>query len=99
MAYTLKLRKLAIKDIGAAYDWYEDKRTSLGEEFLLSADDAFDTIKLNPELFEEKYPEIRKCNLRRFPYSVYFRIFKKQVAVLAVYHQSRNPRRWRKRKG
>src|SRR5687767_6715961 len=98
MAHALKLRKLVIKDIGEAYDWYEDKRTGLGEEFLLSAEDALDSIKRNPELFEEKYPQIRKCNLRRFPYTIFFRIFKKSVAILAVYHQSRNPRRWRKRK-
>jgi len=61
MAYALNLRKLAINDIGEAYDWYEDKRQGLGEEFLLSADDAFDILKRNPELFEEKYPAIRKC--------------------------------------
>jgi len=98
MAHTLKLRKLAIKDIGEAFDWYEDKRAGLGEEFLLSVEDSLDTIKRNPELFDETYPQIRKCNLRRFPYSIYFRIFKKKVAILAVYHQSRNRRRWRKRK-
>src|SRR5436190_19361743 len=98
MAYSLKLRKLATKDIGTAYEWYEEKKIGLGEEFLLSAEDVFEVIKRSPELFEEKYPGIRKCNLRRFPYSVYYRLFKKQKAVLAVYHQSRNPRRWRKRR-
>jgi toxin ParE1/3/4 len=98
MAYALKFRKLAIKDIGEAFDWYEARKIGLGEEFLLSTELAFDDIRRNPEYFEEKYPNVRRYNLRRFPYSVYYRILKKQVAILAVYHQSRNPRRWQKRR-
>ncbi len=98
MAFTVKLRTRATKDIGEAFEWYEEKRTGLGEEFLLCVDDAILMIQQNPKLFEEKYPQISKCNLRKFPSSIYYRIYKKQVAILAVYHQSRNPRRWRKRK-
>jgi plasmid stabilization system protein ParE len=98
MAHSLKLRKRAIQDLGEAYDWYEQQRTDLGEEFLLSTEDAFQVIQQNPELFTEMYPSIRKYNLRRFPYSVYYRIFKKSIAILAIYHQSRNPKRWQKRK-
>ena len=98
MAHSLKLRKRAVADIGEAYEWYEQQKPDLGEEFLLSVEDALQNIENAPELYEEKYPAIRKCNLRRFPYSIYYRIFKKGIAVLAVYHQSRNPSRWQKRK-
>ncbi len=98
MAHSLKLRKRAVADIGEAYDWYEEQKAGLGEEFLLAVEDALISVSDTPEIFEEKYPSIRKCNLRRFPYSVYFRIFKNGAAILAVYHQSRNPGRWQKRK-
>ncbi len=30
MAFALKLRKLAIKDLGEAYDWYEKQKPDLG---------------------------------------------------------------------
>ena len=63
MAFTIKLRTRAIKDIGEAFEWYEEKRAGLGEEFLLSVDDVILTIQRNPKLFEEKYPQIRKGNL------------------------------------
>ncbi len=98
MAHTLKLRKRAVIDLGEAYEWYELQRTDLGEEFILSTQDALLSIQQKPDLYSEVYPGIRKCNLRRFPYSVYYRIFKRSVAILAVYHQSRNPGRWQKRK-
>ena len=98
MAQPLKLRRLAVKDLGNAYDWYEQQSPGLGEEFLLSAEDAFQSLFINPHGYAEHYPHVRKCNLRRFPYSVYYRIFKSTIAVLAVYHQSRNPQTWQKRK-
>ena len=98
MAHSLKLRKRAVIDIGEAYEWYEEQKMGLVEEFLLSAEDAFQSITENPKGYGEKYPDIRKCNLRKFPYAVYYRIFNKWVSVLAVYHQSRKPSSWQKRK-
>lgn len=98
MAYAVKLRPQAVADVGAAYEWYEEQRTGLGEEFLVAVEDALDFLSYNPKAFSEKYPKIRACSLKRFPYSVYYRPYKRTVWVLAVYHQSRNPRHWRKKK-
>lgn len=98
MAHTLKLRNRANRDLGEIYEWNKEQRVGLEEEFLLSVQDVFISIGQNPEIYSEVYPKIRKCNLRRFPYSVYYKIFKKSIAILAVYHHSRNPKHWKTRK-
>jgi plasmid stabilization system protein ParE len=36
-------------------------------------------------------------NLRRFPYSLFYRIIDDQVIVVACMHGRRHPRRWRSR--
>jgi len=42
--YTLVLRDDVFDDIKKAYDWYEEQRSGLGEDFLLSLEASYATI-------------------------------------------------------
>jgi len=42
-------------------------------------------------------PQIRRCRLHRFPYSVIYTQDGADILVLAVAHQHRKPGYWRKR--
>jgi hypothetical protein len=44
MSYNLSIRLEAIVDIKSAYDWYEDKRIGLGEEFILEIEECYNPI-------------------------------------------------------
>lgn len=78
--------------------WYEDRRAGLGIEFLDAAERVFEAIEENPRRFPIAHLDIRRANLRRFPYSVYFVVHGDIVGVLAVHHNSRDPRRWKWRR-
>jgi len=47
--------------------------------------------------FPEIHKGVRRASCNRYPYKIYFSHTASEVRVLAVYHVSRNPRRWRKR--
>ena len=79
--------------------WYEDRREGLGIEFLEEAEQVFKKIEKNPRLYPVVHLDIRRANLRRFPYSIYFVIHQDIAGVLAVHHNSRDPRRWKWRRG
>ncbi len=44
------------------------------------------------------YRDVRRALLKRFPFGVFFRLWRDQVRVLAVIHLSRNPKRWQRRR-
>ena len=84
-------------DLGEARAWYERQHRGLGKELMKCVEEALDRIKLLPEAYREVAPGIRRVIVRRFPYGVYYRVDRNQIAVLAFYHCKRDPRGWKKR--
>ena len=97
MNLPLDYRPEVRNEIDAAYFWYEQQRTGLGEEFLTALRDQLDRIQDNPELYGVLYRQIRACLLRRFPYVVYFRALSDRINIIAVQHGHQKPSRWRRR--
>ncbi len=91
MRYELIIKAEAIHDMSLAFDWYEDKRTGLGSEFLDEVDKYFDRITQNPEHYQS-YRNQRVAFMQRFPYKIIYEIEQKaQIVVYAVYHDKRDP--------
>lgn len=84
-------------DVDEAYQWYEQRGRGLGEDFLAAVRTTLDRIQLNPELHAVIYRELRRALVRRFPYAVYYRVERERIAVVAVHHGKRDPRRWQSR--
>ncbi len=97
MSRSLLVRPEAEADLVEAFDWYEECSRGLGSEFLLAVDAVLECVIRNPEQYTVVHKEIRRALLRRFPYGVFFLTEPDRVIVLAVFHASRNPARWRER--
>ncbi len=80
-------------DTNDGYSWYEARRTGLGTAFLDAVQATLDAIERNPALYGYVEDDVRAAPVRRYPYVVYYRIRPDRVAVLAVYHTSRDPHR------
>jgi plasmid stabilization system protein ParE len=91
-------RPAAAAEIETAYRWYEKEREGLGSEFLEAVEKMVKAIAENPERFPTIRKDIRRAVLRRFPYSIFYRIVSGHVVVIACFHGKRNPRVWRLRK-
>jgi plasmid stabilization system protein ParE len=97
MSLPLILTPEAEEDLADAKRWYERRRAGLGERFLLCVEAALEHIQRFPEAATEVYPEVRRVVVRQFPFGVFYRIDQDQIAVIAVYHNKRDPRGWQAR--
>lgn len=98
MTRELIVRPEAEAELSEAFDWYEERVSGLGSDFLLNVDAAFHSILRNPHLFPVVHNNLRRVLIRRFPYQIFFVLEDKRIVVLAVFHARRNPRRWMRRK-
>lgn len=94
----LFIRREARSDLEDAFDWYEARGAGLGHEFLRAVRVQLAAIKLSPDRFPVVADDIRKAVLRRFPYTIYFVILRRQISVIAVLHGRRHPSRWQSRR-
>ena len=94
MAYRLKFSGRAVREIGEAFNWYEEQSKGLGSEFELAFELQLKRLEQVPLLYTEVIPGVRRTLLPRFPYGVFYAVKSDLVHVLAVIHNSRSQRRW-----
>ena len=91
---TLVYRKRVGHEVRDTYEWYESQRQGLGEEFIEDFGSVIASIVEFPQSFVRINDKIRRANLVRFPYLVFYQVESKRIVVHAVIHQSRDPHRW-----
>lgn len=94
----LIFRPVVKDEVEDIVSYYEVRKGGLGLLFLEVLDLLVQRIQSNPLQFQVRHRSIRKASLQKFPYNVYFRIHKSRIVILAVLHQRRNPRIWKRRK-
>ena len=82
----------AFEDLSEAVDWYNDRRDGLGDEFADLFHSSVQRIQKNPYIHGMVYRAFRRHLFKRFPYSVYYRIHKKEIIVSLIFHLARNPK-------
>ncbi len=97
MSSRFVVRPEAEDDLASAFRWYEAKSWGLGTEFLRAVDVCFANVRRAPQSYQEAEPGVRRARLRRFPYSVYYVLEERGVAVLACLHWRRDPKEWMRR--
>ncbi|MEI6127167.1 MAG: hypothetical protein WCQ99_11510, partial [Pseudomonadota bacterium] len=85
--FFLKLKKMPSADLF----WYEKKSKGLGDEFLRIFYACTTEIQHNPLLYRKIYKNFRRRLLKRFPYSIYFKLDKRNIVVSGLFHSARNP--------
>jgi len=76
----------------AAY--YEMLATDLGSNFLDIIEEATNEIKEYSRTWPEICQKIRRRIVRRFPYSILYRIHADEIIVVAIMHQKQKPNYW-----
>ena len=90
-------RPAAAADVEDAHNWYRRQRAGLDEEFLASVHATLERVRENPTAYPIVYRETRRTRLRRFPYSLFYRIYENHVIVIACMHARREPMKWKSR--
>lgn len=86
----VKKHRLVGADFQSAYDWYEAKQPGLGSEFSEDFRDAYHRLRKFPLFCSVRFANVRRLNLERFPYSIFYVLKPKEIRVLAVLHSSRD---------
>jgi plasmid stabilization system protein ParE len=88
----LVLHPRVYSDIDAIMAYYEEVAgTELANEFYAEFRHFMVDAAKRPKSFAIRQQDIRRVNLRRFPYHFLFRIVDDTVRVLVVRHHSRHP--------
>jgi plasmid stabilization system protein ParE len=92
MNYVLVFRLEARNELDEAYSWYETQQIGLGDDFLEQVEAALDRICQMPESYPAVYRDVRRSIVRRFPYTIYYRIVSSRVIITAVFYGRRDPK-------
>jgi hypothetical protein len=93
----IRLSQFAEDDLQISIDHYNSQKENLGFEFINEVDNTFKRIKENYKQFPIIYKNVRKANINRFPFNIFFIIESTQVFILGIFHSSRNPKEMKRR--
>ena len=94
---SVRLLESAQAELDDAIAWYASHAPGLGDAFLIETLRTLKLIEQYPKAWHPLTQQIRRCRLRRFPYSVVYAQYGSDLLVLAVAHQHRKPGYWRAR--
>jgi len=83
--------ELAENELNEAAEYYAQARPGLGEAFLAEVQGAVDALAATPLAGQAVEGDIRWWLVRRFPYSVFYRVRADHIRILAIGHQKRRP--------
>jgi plasmid stabilization system protein ParE len=84
-------------DLEEAAQWYEQGSAGLGVDLVARVRQTLASIGSMPEAFLEVQTGIRRAQVQRFPYGVFYRRNGDVVEVIAVIHNRRSPTAWQRR--
>jgi plasmid stabilization system protein ParE len=89
--FRLIVKEEAAAEIRDAFDYYEEQQFGLGEYFLGTLYNRFQTLLTNPQANPKIHDEYRQAVVPKFPFVIIYEIENEAVVVYSVFHTSRHP--------
>lgn len=86
------------QDVDEATGYYGDVSVALLANFDLELENAVQYLIENPLHQQCIFEEVRKMNLRKFPYAVFYEVSDEFIFISAITHLRRHPNVWQTRK-
>jgi plasmid stabilization system protein ParE len=93
----LIIRTEAEADLTEGFNWYEERRSGLGFEFLARVGFVLTRIEVNPLRYAGAYRNVRQALIRKFPYKILYVADDERIEIIGVVHVKRSPQFWQKR--
>lgn len=88
----------AQREYQIAVAWYQQRSQSAARRFVAEVERVVSVIAAQPDRFGWYDDEFREAGLRRYPYSIVYRVGPSgDVLIVAVAHASREPGYWQDR--
>lgn len=89
-----KFAKEASFEFFESVEWYESRGKGLGLRFTDEIDSTIERIKLNPDMYMKVAGDIRRIQVNKFPYSVFYTTEDDIIVILRIFHNKKNPIEW-----
>ena len=86
----LRRHPLVRADLSEAVNWYEEQQPGFGLEFTTDFLFHYRQLVRNAHLYSLCFADVRRLNLDRFPYGLFYVIRPPEIWLLAVLHSSRD---------
>ncbi len=90
MRYRLDFHPLVPIDLAEASAWYERQEPGVGLQLELEANGLFRHLSDDASFYSVRFLDIRRVNLPKFPYGIFYYISGQTVVVLGVIHGARD---------
>jgi toxin ParE1/3/4 len=98
MTLPIKLLDEAELEAVDAIDWYESRELGLGTALREALEAAMSSVQDHPLAFPVVFgSNIRRAQVNRFHYSIFFTIQTDRILVYSIFHNRRNPIVWQGR--
>ena len=87
----------ALDEAEAAARWYADRSASAAAGFSEEIDAAESALADFPDAWPQFEQGTRRYLLRRYPFSVIYRVESRRILIVAVAHGHRSPGYWKSR--
>ncbi len=94
MLNKVKFTEEASNEFRESVEWYESRAKDLGLGFTGEIDCTVERIKLNPDLYQVVTENIRRIQVNRFPYSLFYKTEDDILVILRIFHNKRKPIKW-----
>ncbi len=98
MTVPVIFHELAEDELNEAAAYYAQARPGLGDAFVAEVQNAVDALAAAPLVGTQIENQVRWWLVRRFPFSVLYRVRTDHIRILAIAHQKRRPFYWRGRR-
>ena len=90
MAFKIVIKPIVFADAEEAVTWYEKKLTGLGKRFYNSFLSALGEIQSKPYSFSYVKKPVRRHNLKKYPYKIFYLIAENSIIIIGVSHTKRS---------
>jgi len=97
MSLPVDVHPEAVAEARAATQWYRQRSSSAANVFLAELDRAIEKITENPKTWPRLIAGTQRFLMKRFPFSVVFRLTPNRMEVVAIAHGRRKPGYWKGR--
>jgi plasmid stabilization system protein ParE len=97
VTFPVIFHELAENELNEASAYYDRARPGLGDAFIAEVQRAVEALATSPFAGPTVEDGVRWWLVKRFPYSVLYRVRDDHIRILAIAHQKRWPFYWRAR--
>lgn len=94
----LRFEPRALREFEEAVEHYLEISPEVASRFVDEFEAAVDFVRQNPTVLARVDGDVRRRNLRRFPYALIYRPTDDSVILIAVMHARREPAYWKTRR-